>query len=59
MDDVHTPTQLGKLLQRAVRDNDRGGVLEALDSGADPNWLNPSTATAPLHIACKLGHTKV
>jgi len=29
------------------------------EKGADPNWLNPSTATTGLHIACKLGHTKI
>lgn len=32
---------LGKALHRAVRANDRGGVMEALDAGADPNWVNP------------------
>ncbi len=42
-----------------MRENDRGGALEALDSGADPNWTNPSTSTCALHIACKLGHTKI
>lgn len=54
-----TPTALGKMLHRAVRENDRGAALEALDSGADPNWMNPSTSTSALHIACKLGHTKL
>jgi hypothetical protein len=54
-----TPSALGKQLHRAVRENDRGGALEALDSGADPNWTNPSTSTCALHIACKLGHTKI
>lgn len=41
-EEAHTPHQLGKLLQRAVRENDRGGCLEALDAGADPNWANPT-----------------
>ena len=59
IDEHATPHQLGKLLHRAVRENDRGGALEALDSGADANWANPSTSTAALHIACKLGHTKL
>ncbi len=54
-----TPSALGKQLHRAVRENDRGGALEALDAGADPNWTNPSTSTCALHIACKLGHTKI
>lgn len=50
---VKTTSSKEKVLARAVKNKDPKGVTEALDAGADVNWINPITSIAPLHLAVK------
>ncbi len=52
-------SSLEKRLARAVKAKDPNATLEALEEGADVNWVNPITSIAPLHLAVKQNDLEV
>ncbi len=43
----------------AASSGDYHAAVEALESGADPNWIDQSNGNSPVLNACKMGHAHI